>query len=207
MRKFVLFLFLGVMVLFLMACGGGPGGGEPEADDAGVQEDATSGGSPVEGAASGGDTGDAAVAADPEDEEPGAPPDFALKVGDFLIEMDQDVKLVLAALGEPLGEFEAPSCAFDGIDRIFGYSDIQIHTYPVGNSDNVHTISFLNDSVRTTEGGIRLGSGLQAVLDAYGDDYVLDSGMYTYTRGKTTLEFLVEDDTVVNVIYGLIIEE
>ena len=142
-----------------------------------------------------------------EDVEPDEPPLFALKVGDFLIEMDQNIEEVLAALGEPQGVFVAPSCAFDGEDRIFQYPSVQIHTYPKGDDDFVHTISLRDDTVRTTEGRIYLGSSLQSVLDAYGDDYEHESGMYTYKRGPTTLEFFVEDDTVMGITYGLIIAE
>jgi len=144
--------------------------------------------------------------ANSEESEPGVPSVFSFKVRDFVVEMDQDINDVLAALGEPLGIFEAPSCAFDGIDRIFSYPGVQIHTYPVGDSDYVHTIMFLDDSHRTAEGAIRLGSAIQSVFDAYGEDYSYDSGMYTFTRGLTTLEFFVENDMVMGITYGFIIE-
>ena len=72
---------------------------------------------------------------------------FALDYGGFTIHMDQNMAEVKEALGEPLGEFEAPSCAFDGVDRIFRYPGIQIHTYPDGEADFVHTISLRDDSI------------------------------------------------------------
>ena len=136
-------------------------------------------------------------------DEPTAPPVFYFKMGDILIEMDQDIIYVLERAGEPTGVFEAPSCAFDGIDRIFAYPGIQIYTYPDGDTDRIHTIAFFDDSIRTTEGGIRLGSSIQAVFDAYGDDHEYDSGMYTFRRGLTRLEFLVDNDIVMSISYGL----
>jgi len=191
------------MVVALFACGGGSAEVVTESADPVSQE--------VENSATGEPVSDAPVQnenSDPaSDETPGEAPDFALRVGDLLIEMDQDVAYVLAALGEPLEEFEDPSCAFDGIDRVFLYPDFEVRTYPKGSSDHVHTIVFENDLIRTTEGGIRLGASLQDVIDAYGDDYEHDSGMYTFTRGLTTLEFLVDDDIVTNIIYGYIIED
>ena len=205
MRKLVLLLVLLLAVLILAACGGGQAEVVPEPADPEPQE--VEGAATSEPAPAPPEPDEAEDAAPAGDNEPEAQPDFALLVGDFLIEMDQDVAYVLAALGEPLGEFEEPSCAFDGIDRVFAYSDIQIHTYPVGDSDHVHTVFFLSDLVRTTEGGIRLNSDLQAVLDVYGDDYEYDSGMYTFTRGLTTLEFLIRDGKVANIIYGFIIVE
>jgi len=138
-----------------------------------------------------------------ENGKPLVPTVFSFKMGDVLIEMDQDITYVIERAGEPTGIFEAPSCAFDGIDRIFAYPGVQIYTYPDGDNDLIHTIAFFDDTIRTTEGGLRLGSGLQAVFDTYGDDYIFDSGMYTFNRGLTRLEFLVEDDIVIGISYGL----
>ena len=132
--------------------------------------------------------------------------DFALEVNGFLIEMDQDMSYVLDALGEPLGEFVAPSCAFDGEDRIFQYPSIQIHTYPVGDFDRVHTISLRDDNIRTSEGGIRLGASFEDVIAAYGDDYVQDFNIHRFTRGRTKLEFYIQDGVVLGITFGLIIE-
>jgi hypothetical protein len=117
--------------------------------------------------------------------------------------MDENIADVIERIGEPLGEFEAPSCAFDGIDRIFSYPGIQIYTYPAGETDHIHTIGFFDDSVRTSEGGVRLGSTVQAVLDAYGDNYSYETGMYKFSRGLTSLEFLTEDDFVIGITYRL----
>jgi len=136
-------------------------------------------------------------------DDPLTPLVFSFKMGDVLIEMGQDINYVLERAGEPTGVFEAPSCAFDGIDRIFAYPGIQIYTYPDGDNDFIHTIAFFDDSIRTTEGGIRLGSSLQAVFEAYGDDFEYDSDMYTFRRGLTRLEFLVENDIVMSISYGL----
>ncbi|MCL2425376.1 MAG: hypothetical protein FWD05_03455 [Oscillospiraceae bacterium] len=137
---------------------------------------------------------------------PDAPDAFAFIFRDVLIEMNQDVSQVISALGDPDGEFEAPSCAFDGIDRIFAYPGIQIYTYPLDDSDFIHTVAFFDDSIRTTEGGIRLGANIQAVIDVYGDDYEYEVGMYTFTRGRTVLEFLTDDGIVIGISYRYLIE-
>jgi len=143
---------------------------------------------------------------DPDEPEPEQTNVFAFRAGDFLIEMNRDITDVLNNLGEPSGIFERPSCAFDGMDIIYGYPDIEIFTYPVGDKNHVHTVNFINDSPRTTEGGIRMGASLQDVFDAYGTEYTYDTGMYTYTRGLTILQFYVENDIVWGITYGFIIE-
>ena len=186
----------------MSACGDGQVEDTPDLPEQPPQETESTASSDTTAAGPGADD-----TAPVEDAEPEEPPLFALKVGNFLIEMDQNIDEVLAALGEPQGVFVAPSCAFDGEDRIFQYPSVQIHTYPKGDEDFVHTISLRDDTVRTTEGRIYLGASLQSVIDAYGDDYEHDSGMYTYTRGLTTLEFFIEDDIVMGITYGFIIEE
>jgi len=141
-----------------------------------------------------------------EPDEPQAPEVFFFKIGDTVVDLNKDIQHIIEQVGEPLGVLELPSCAFDGMDRVFRYPGTDLYTYPVGDDDFVYNISFFDDSVRTAEGGIRLGSGLQSVLDAYGDDYELDSGMYTFTRGLTVLEFLVADDTVIGITYRYLVE-
>jgi len=143
---------------------------------------------------------------EPDISEPQPPDAFFFQIAGTLIELDTDITYVLSALGEPLGVFERPSCAFDGMDIIYGYSDVEIFTYPKGDTNHVHTINFINDSPRTAEGGIRMGATLQEVLDAYGTGYEYDNGMYTFTRGSTTLQFYTENDIVWGITYGLIIE-
>ena len=138
----------------------------------------------------------------PEEEEPPAARDFFFKIGDVEIELNQNVENVIGRLGEPMGILELPSCAFEGNDRVFRYPGADLYTYPVGDDDYVYTIVFYDDSIRTAEGGIRLGSDIQAVFDVYGDDYKFDSGMYTFTRGLTTLEFFVEGSTVMGITYA-----
>ena len=138
--------------------------------------------------------------------DPTEPEPFFVVLNNTRINMDDNISIVIAQLGEPLGVFEAPSCAFDGIDRIFSYSGVQLYTYPSGDDDFIHTVAFFDDNTRTAEGGIRLGSSLQAVLDAYGNDFRLESGMYTFKRGDTLLEFLVENDVVIGITYRLDIE-
>jgi len=128
---------------------------------------------------------------------------FALTVGNFTIRMDQNIQEVLDSMGEPLGVFEAPSCAFDGIDRIFSLPGLQIHTYPLDSGDFIHTVSIRDDSIMT-QNGIYLGNSLDSVLAAYGNDYQQEFGMFTFTKGVTTLQFLIEDNMVVAITYGLI---
>jgi len=190
-------------IFFIAACGDG--------QNAGVQETP---GSSQNGEHSSGDGTDPNTPGNGDDNVNGSdpyingdlqtPPAFSFTFRDVVIEMDQNVAYVIEKLGEPLGEFEAPSCAFDGIDRIFSYPGIQIYTYPAGATDHIHTIGFFDDSVRTSEGGIRIvHNTIEDVIDAYGDDYSYETGLYKFVRGLTSLEFLTEDGIVIGITYRL----
>lgn len=206
-------LIIALAVVILTACGGQQTGTESQHTPSDGQETAQTPETPVppeqqEQPAQ--DESEADSTQDPEQvpqQSDSEPARFALEVDGFLIEMDQDIDYVLAALGEPLGEFVAPSCAFDGEDRIFQYPSLQIHTYPVGDNDFVHTVMLRDDNIRTSEGGIRMGATLDDVIAAYGDDFVKDFNMYTFTRDRTTLEFYIEDGIVMGITFGLIIEQ
>jgi len=113
---------------------------------------------------------------------------------------------VLDALGEPLGYFVRPSCAFEGDDRIYAFAGVEIFTFPIDGENLVHTISLRDDSVRTPE-GIFIGMEFDRVLEAYGDDYSHDTGMFTFTRSLTTLEFRVADGVVLGITYGVLLPE
>ena len=200
MKKSILILIIVLAMLALAACGDGNGALE---ETPGEQE-------PVENAPHDNDPPlpveeneqDA-----PVEDEPVVSDVFFFKMGDMIVHMDEDIDHVIENVGEPLGRFEAESCAFDGIDIIFSYPGIQIYTYPAGAGNYIHMIGFFDDTVRTAEGNIRLGSSIQSVFDIYGDDYSYETGMYRFTRGLTVLEFLVdEEDVVMGITYRLLLD-
>ncbi|MDR7870516.1 MAG: hypothetical protein RIN55_06645 [Tissierellaceae bacterium] len=121
------------------------------------------------------------------------------------IAMNAEVTPVLEKLGESKEYFEAESCAFQGMERTYTYDGFELYTYEIDGVDSVASISFLDDSVKTQE-GIYLFSTLDEVLDAYGDNYEENLGLYTYVQGDSKLTFLVDNDEVVSIEYIAITE-
>jgi len=197
MKTVILVLIIILVTLALASCGNGDA---PVPETPVAQEPVDDTPRDTEPSPVGGNEPDASA------EDTPVPDAFFFKMGDVIIEMDQDIEYVISNVGEPLGRFEQQSCAFDGIDIIFSYPGIQIYTYPAGAGNYIHTIGFFDDSVRTAEGSIRLGSRVQNVFDEYGDDYSFETGMYRFTRGLTVLEFLVEDDIVMGITYRLLLD-
>ena len=106
----------------------------------------------------------------------------------------------LEALGEAANYFESPSCAFNGIDKTYSYGGVELYTYPEGDKDYFLSVILVDDSVKTPE-GIYIGSTLDSMLGAYGEGYAEDKGLYTYTKGKMSLAFLVDGGEVVTITY------
>ncbi|MGB8454796.1 MAG: hypothetical protein WCD89_21010 [Anaerocolumna sp.] len=117
--------------------------------------------------------------------------------------MNDKADVIVEALGEPMDYFEAPSCAFQGLDKIYYYSGFDLSTYPGADGDYISTIDFSDDSVSTKE-GIYIGISKDKVTEAYGEDYNGESGSLTYTKGKTRLTFLIEDNMVTSINYEFI---
>ncbi|MCL2873639.1 MAG: hypothetical protein FWE29_01755 [Defluviitaleaceae bacterium] len=116
------------------------------------------------------------------------------------INMNDDMSGVLEKMGEPLHMFESPSCAFEGIDRIFYFEGFIIDTYPHNGNDYVLSIVFRDDSA-STQRGISLGSNYDDMIAAYGNDYVNMLNLFSYVQDGVRLSFLFEDDKIVDVTY------
>lgn len=121
------------------------------------------------------------------------------------IAMNKKAAPILGGLGEHKDYFEAESCAFEGLDKIYTYGGFELHTYEIDGVDYVASVIFLDDSVSTKE-GIYLYSDSDDVLSKYGDNYTKTLGLYTYELDKSKISFLIEDDKVVSIEYSAITE-
>ena len=120
---------------------------------------------------------------------------YAFTVRGVTVSMGQPAGPYIESLGEPQNLFEAPSCAFEGIDRIYTYPGFQLYTFPKDGADYVLSVILTDDSLATDK-GIYLGRTLADVTAAYGGGYAQNQGEYTYTLGSSSLSFLIEDGEV-----------
>ncbi len=125
---------------------------------------------------------------------------YVFEVDGITIAMHDKVAPILQGLGDAMEYFEAESCAFQGMERVYTYSGFELHTYEMDGIDYVAAIVFLDDSVTTKE-GLYLFAKLEDVLAAYGDDYTKVNDMYSYNLGRCQLSFLIEDDEVIFIEY------
>lgn len=119
--------------------------------------------------------------------------------GGVTIGVDVDAAPIIEKLGEPDSYYEAASCAFEGLDKMYTYKGFEIDTYPNGDADYVSAVIFKDDSIKTPE-GVGLGDTAEAVEKAYGNN-TATNGTLEYAKDGMKLCFIVKDDEVVSVEY------
>ena len=126
---------------------------------------------------------------------------YAFEYNDTEISVNMEASELLKKLGNEQSYFEAPSCAFDGIDKIYTYGGFELHTYPASDKkDYVSAVIFKDDSVKTEE-GIYIGDSKDKVVEAYGEDFKDVDGAYVYDKGEGKLQFIFKNDLVASVEY------
>lgn len=116
------------------------------------------------------------------------------------IVIDAEAAPILASLGAYLDYAESPSCAFEGMDKVYTYSGFEIETYCLSGVDYIASVQLTDDSV-TTEKGIAVGSTRDAVLAAYGTPTTENAGALIYSAAGMRLQFLLRDGVVTNIQY------
>lgn len=112
-----------------------------------------------------------------------------------------EVTDVVALLGEPEEQYEAPSCVHDGNDIVYSYSHFEVTTSPSAEGDYISSITVYAESVKLEE-GIGLGDNIADVI-AICPDYTESFGRYTFTRKNTTLILMTDDNGIIIAIsYG-----
>ncbi|MCI9103680.1 MAG: hypothetical protein HFG47_10300 [Lachnospiraceae bacterium] len=119
------------------------------------------------------------------------------------ISMNQDASQVLSELGKAESFYEADSCTHQGKERVFTYDGFELSTYPSGGGDYVKSVWFLGEETSTQE-GIHIGSTIEEMQEAYGDDYMEEKGRYVYTSQDAVLTFYTKKGLVSGVEYKAI---
>jgi len=123
--------------------------------------------------------------------------------GTTRVSMGAEAAPVLKALGTPKKTFEQDSCAYQGKDKVYTYDGFEVSTYPVKGKETIASVYFLDDTAATPE-GIKIGSKKQDVVNAYGNDYKEEFGVYRYTSGQTELVIYTTNGVVDAVEYLVI---
>jgi hypothetical protein len=126
--------------------------------------------------------------------------DLAADIGGTLYTMLGPVEGLLAFLGQPVFFSEAPSCLYEGTDKTYEYEDLILYTITKGGQDLIDGIDLATDRW-TTRRGIRVGSTVEDVLEAYGDPFSEDPDLVyisDQTLGEVSprITFVINDGQV-----------
>ena len=129
--------------------------------------------------------------------------EYVFETNGTTIKMNEETSSILTGLGKEIEYYEAKSCAFDGMDKTYTYAGFQLLTYPKDDKDYVSSVVLKDDTVSTKE-GVCIGDAKSKVEETYGTDYTDKNGAYVYTKGKSTLEFIFDGDSVSSITYTAI---
>ena len=134
---------------------------------------------------------------------PEAPSGYYLTINGYQLAVDQPIDSVTGAMGKEESYFEAPACAFDGVEKTYTYNNgaIEVRTYTNSEgSDFVNFVVLKNDLVSTDE-GLSVGDSVDKVKECYGEDYKDNNGSFEYTKGNMKLLIVIEEGSVVSIQY------
>jgi hypothetical protein len=109
---------------------------------------------------------------------------------------------VIEKVGEAEDVFEAPSCAFEGVDRIYYYKGFEVNSYPASDgTERVLSVVLRTDEVQTNE-GLYIGMSKEDLLSLYPDMQTDDKigNLHTITSGGTELRVITDVDDADKVI-------
>lgn len=125
---------------------------------------------------------------------------YVFVYNDVVMEMDADAAPVLEQLGDANSYFEAPSCAFEGIDKMYTYGSFELDTYPTGDKDYISAVIFKDDSITTPE-GVGIGDSREKMTEVYGGEGTEEMGMTVYRKDDMKLCFIFQEDSIASVEY------
>ncbi len=104
---------------------------------------------------------------------------------------------------ETTAYMEGASCYFDGLDKVFTYDGYEVTTYPKADGDYIQDVSISSDTIKTDK-GIGVGSTIEDIEKAYGNDYTVSGKMYEYYQDDTKyMYFFILNDVVQYYGYGM----
>ena len=125
---------------------------------------------------------------------------YLFKNGDATVAVDEMMSAVLTDLGEPKQYYEAASCAFNGLDKMYTYEHFEVDSYPAPDGDRVQSIFLMDDLVATAE-GLRIGDSRAKAEELYGTDCEVVGTESIYTKGGMKLKVMMENDVVTYITY------
>lgn len=109
-------------------------------------------------------------------------------------------------ISETAEKSEIPSCAFDGVDKVYTYPEVEITVAEIDGKDTIYSVYFIDENIATNE-GVKISDPKDFMLEKYGNDYENSlSTKFDYVKNGVTLSFIVENDIITGIEYVLYIK-
>lgn len=126
--------------------------------------------------------------------------DLILTVDGESFNCGANITQVIETLGEGYDYAEGKSCAYDGLDKTYGYAQAVFYTHPLSVGDLVYEI-YTESPKAAVSRGMTVGAARKDVTDAYGEPTKQDGGLLIYRAseraGEPALCFELEEDAVI----------
>ena len=132
----------------------------------------------------------AAEAAEPESAAPAAVLELYFESKGIRMEPMMEATPVLAALGDPVGSFEADSCAYLGKDKFYYYPGFELTVNEVEGVERITVITVADDTIVTPQ-GLRIYDEEDKLLSLLGGEE--KNGVFSYDDGRTMLVVQVKE--------------
>lgn len=114
---------------------------------------------------------------------------------DIKLSPDDDFAPSADTLGTPLSFNEAPSCNYDGNDKVYEYDGYTVYTYPADGTDKILIVELFGDNCATSK-GVSIGMSVAEMEASYGTGYVQNGFLYEYSCDDGVLCFTAEGNTI-----------
>lgn len=126
---------------------------------------------------------------------------YLFEINGVKMSIDAEAEPVIEKLGDPADYFEAPSCAFEGIDKTYTYGSYVITTYQIDGTDYIGSIILKDDMVATRE-GVSLYMTKADMENAYGNEYEVKEKMFIYSKEGMNLNFIIDNNEITSIEYS-----
>ncbi len=124
---------------------------------------------------------------------------YGFKYKGVTIYMDALAKDVLETLPPYDSVYEAPSCAFEGKDRVYSFGSFELNTYETAGVEYISAVIFKDDLVETMEGAFLGMSGEE--LAALYNDGEKEGNIFVCEKGEMRLRFFITDGVITQIQY------
>ena len=124
----------------------------------------------------------------------------AISINGVTVTLDAKAEPILSSFGNALNYSESPSCAFEGMDKIYAYNGFRVETYTLKGVDYIRKVELIDDTYATPEGS-RIGDSAESVIEKHGDATLQNDTQIVYEAQNGKLQFLIRDGKVTNIQY------